>query len=120
MHEQQARQKSDYDEAKLRASSCTVELATKKKEFDELSVKMLATAEDLAKVREAERELGVLLARVKVDLEVARVELEEEMVVSEAYQRGERRLDQVAGGLKAIATDGVSDVGGLFDKLGTS
>lgn len=118
MHEQQAKQKSDYEEAKLRASSCTVELATKKKEFDELSVKMLATAEDLELAREAERELGLLLERMKVDLELARVKLEEEMVVSEAYQKGEERLDAVAEGLRAVATESVNHVGGLFDKLG--
>ncbi len=118
MHEQQAKQKSDYEEAKLRASACTVELATKKKEFEELSVKMLATAEELEQARDAERELGILLAQMKVDLEATRVELEEEMVVSQAYQKGEDRLDQVAGELRAIATESVSDVGGLFDKLG--
>ncbi|CAD6590162.1 MAG: kinesin motor protein cin8, partial [Tremellales sp. Tagirdzhanova-0007] len=104
-------------EAKLRASSCTIELATKKKEFDELSVKMLATTDELELAREAERELGVLMAQIKLELEAKRVALDEEMVVSEAYQKGEQRLDLVAGGLKAIATESISDVGGLFDKL---
>ena len=69
MHEQQAKQKSDYDEAKMRASAATVELATKKKEFNELSVKMLATTEDLERVREAERELTELLEQIKIELE---------------------------------------------------
>jgi len=118
MHEQQAKQKSDYEEAKLRASACTVELATKKKEFDELSVTMLATAEELEQAREAERELGLLLSQMKVEMEATRTRLEEELVVSEAYQKGEERLDAVAEGLKAVATESVSDVGGLFDKLG--
>ncbi len=118
MHEQQAKQKSDYEEAKLRASACTVELATKKKEFDELSVTMLATAEELEQAREAERELGLLLSQMKVEMEATRTRLEEELVVSEAYQKGEERLDAVAAGLKAVATESVSDVGGLFDKLG--
>ena len=114
----QAKQKSDYEEAKLRANSCMVELATKKKEFDELSVKMLATAEELEQAREAEKELSMLLEQMKVDLEAARVRLEEEMVVSEAYQTGEGRLDAIAEGLKAVATESVCDVGGLFEKLG--
>ena len=118
MHEQQAKQKSDYEEAKLRASACTVELETKKKEIDELSVTMLATAEELEQAREAERELGLLLSQMKVEMEATRTRLEEELVVSEAYQKGEERLDAVAAGLKAVATESVSDVGGLFDKLG--
>ena len=113
-----AKQKSDYDEAKLRANACTVELATKKKEFDELIVKMLATTEELEQAREAERQLGALLVEVKNELDVSKVRLEEEMVVSEAYVKGEDRLDRVAEGLKSVATEGVRDVGGLFDKLG--
>ncbi|ORY21377.1 putative microtubule motor [Naematelia encephala] len=117
MHETQSKQKSDYEEAKLRASACTVELATKKKEFDELSVKILATEAELEQVREAERQLIEMLEQTKVDLERKRVALEEEMAVSEAYIRGEERLDQVATGLKGVAEETVSDVGGLFDKL---
>ncbi|WWD19337.1 hypothetical protein CI109_103796 [Kwoniella shandongensis] len=117
MHEQQAKQKSDYDEAKLKASSIEVELVTIKKEFDVVSVRLLATADELTQVREAERQLTEMLDETKVILEEVRVQLEEEAVLSQAYMKGEERLDQVAGGLKKVATESVSDVGGLFDKL---
>lgn len=118
MHDQQAKMKSDYDEAKLRASMCTVELATKKKMFDELSEKMLTTSAELEQIREAERLLGLLLDEMRGELEVVRVRLQEENAVSEAYIHGEARLDGVAVGLKGVAQESVADVGGLFEKLG--
>jgi kinesin family protein 11 len=118
MQDNLAKQKSDYEEAKLKANSAGVELATKKKAFDELCTKMLATTEELVQAREAERQLGELVEEVKIELEESRRRLEEEMVVAQAYERGEERLDQVATGLRDLATESVSDVGGLFDKLG--
>jgi kinesin family protein 11 len=118
MHEKQVVQKSDYEEAKHRANACTVELATKKKEFDELSIKMLATTTELQEVREAERQLEVMLDQAKSRLEIAKTRLSEEVVVSQAYEKGEERIDKVAKDLKELAEESVSDVGGLFDKLG--
>jgi len=118
MQDDLAKQKSDYEEAKLRANAAGVELATKKRAFDELCTKMLATAEELELAREAEKQLGALVETVKGELEVSRQRLEEEKVVAEAYERGEERLDSVAIGLRNVATESVGDVGGLFDKLG--
>jgi kinesin family protein 11 len=43
----------------------------------------------------------------------------EEVILREAYQRGEEGLDRVATGLKDTVRRSVADVGGLFDKLGT-
>jgi kinesin family protein 11 len=118
MHEARAKQNSDYEEAKLRASAATVELATKKKEFEQLTEQFIFTTEELERTREAERQLGGMIKEAQKELEAARVRLEEEKIVSEAYQQGEARLHQVAGGLKAVANESISDVGGLFDKLG--
>ena len=118
MQDDLARQKSDYEEAKLRANSASVELATKKKAFDELSHKMLATAEELEQAREAERQLNALMDEIKVELEQNRTRLNEERHVAAAFEEGEARLDRVASGLKEVATESVSDVGGLFEKLG--
>ena len=118
MHEQQAKIKSEFEEAKMRASAIAIEMATKKKEFDELSEKMLTTTEELREAREAERQLAQMLEEMTVDLDRKTIALEEEMVVSQAFENGETRLDSVAHGLKAIASESVSDVGGLFEKLG--
>jgi kinesin family protein 11 len=118
MHEAQAKQKSDYEEAKLRASSATIELETKKKEFEQLTGQFILTTEELERTKEAERQLGVMIEESKAQLEIVRVRLEEERVVSEAYQAGETRLHGVAGQLRTVANESVSDVGGLFDKLG--
>jgi len=120
MHDNQAKMKSDHDEAVMRSNAITVELTSRKREFDEISTKFLATVEDLEQAREAERQLGIMIEEAKVELEVTRVRLEEEVVISQAYQVGERRVGQVAEDLQKVATESVSDVGGLFEKLGTS
>jgi kinesin family protein 11 len=117
MQQDLARQKSDFEQAKLTASSCSVELATKKKEFDQLITKYVTTTEELESAREAERSLGVLMEQMRGDLEVQKQRLEEEMVVAQAYVRGEQRLDRVAESLKGVAVESVNDVEGLFDKL---
>jgi kinesin family protein 11 len=120
MHDNQAKMKSDHDEAVMRSNAIAVELTSRKREFDEISTKFLATVEDLEQAREAERQLGIMIEEAKAELEVTRVRLEEEVVVSQAYQVGERRVGQVAEDLKKVATESVSDVGGLFEKLGMS
>ncbi|WVO21392.1 uncharacterized protein IAS62_002700 [Cryptococcus decagattii] len=117
MHEVQAKQKSDYDEAKLKASVIEVALDTKKKEFDEVSVRLLATVDELAQVREAEKQLMEMLDETKIVLDAIKTRLDEETVISQAYMQGEERLDAVAGGLKKVATESVNDVGGLFEKI---
>jgi kinesin family protein 11 len=118
MHDNQAKMKLEFDEAVMRSNMITVELTSRKKEFDEISEKFLATVEDLESAREAERQLVISIEETKAEMEVARVRLEEEMVVSEAYQSGEQKVGRVAEDLKKVATESVSDVGGLFDKLG--
>ncbi|WWC90417.1 uncharacterized protein L201_005352 [Kwoniella dendrophila CBS 6074] len=117
MQELQIRQKSDYDEAKLKASIIEVELQTRKKEFDEITTRFIATSEELAQVKIAEKQLTDLLEITKIDLEKVKIDLEEETIISNAYQKGEERLDKVAIGLKKTAQESVNDVGGLFDKL---
>ncbi|OXB35754.1 kinesin family member 11 [Cryptococcus neoformans] len=117
MHEIQVKQKSDYDEAKLKASVIEVALDTKKKEFDEVSVRLLATVDELAQVREAEKQLTGMLDETKTVLDTIKARLDEETIISQAYMQGEERLDAVAGGLKKVATESVNDVGGLFEKI---
>ena len=118
MQDDLAKQKSEFEEAKLRASAAGVELATKKRAFDDLCAKMLATSDELKEAREAERQLGLLVEQVKAEMEENKRLLDEERVVAEAYERGEERIDGVARELRDVARDSVSDVGGLFDKLG--
>ena len=118
MHEAQSKLKSEYDEAKLRANAATVELETKRKEFDLLSERFLLTTQERDEAREAERQLGVLIEETKAELEVVQARLEEEAVISRAYEHGEKRIAGVAKDLKGWAVESVKDVGGLFDKIG--
>ena len=120
MHEAQTKLKSEYDEAKLRANAATVELETKRKEFDLLSERFLLTTQERDEAREAERELGVLIEATKAELDIVKDRLEEEVVVSKAFEKGEQKLAGVASGLKGVAVESVKDVGGLFEKIGKS
>ncbi|ORX38250.1 putative microtubule motor [Kockovaella imperatae] len=117
MTEAQTKLASDLVDAQQRADGCRIELNTKKREFDDLVVRMVATKEDLKKTRQAEKELGELLEQTQQGLSLAKQKLEEEMVVSHAYQRGESRMEKVAEELKDVALASVGDVGALFDKL---
>ena len=118
MVDTQTKTASDLVDAQQRAESCKIELRTKKRDFDELVVKMLATKDDLEKTRDAERELERLLSETQWGLEIAKRRLDEEVAVGLAFEKGEERLDKVAGELKDVAVESVGDVGGLFDKLG--
>ncbi|KAL7422520.1 Kinesin-related motor protein [Cryptotrichosporon argae] len=111
------RQRSDHDEAKQKVAAIAVELATRKQEFEDLTKRFVDTSAELETSHEAERQLGVELAEFKIKLDEAMIKLEEETVVSLAYQQGEEKLAQVAGGLKAIANESVRDIGGLFEKI---
>ena len=46
--------------------------------------------------------------------------LEEEVVVRQAHQLTEGKLDTVASGLKKVAQESLNDLGRLHNKLGTS
>lgn len=64
----------------------------------------------------AREELGV----TKVTLRRTEGALKEEVVVRQAYQDNEPALDGVAGSLKKVATESLSDLSSLFEKLGES
>lgn len=113
----QQRQKSDYDEARQRFTAIEVELQTRKAEFEKLTDRFVKADSELKIAREAEQQLNALLEKAKVDVDKALLDLAEERVVSEAYQRGEERLNVVAGELRSVAVDSVQDVGGLHDKV---
>lgn len=113
----QQRQKSDYDEARQRVTAIEVELKTRKAEFEKLTDRFVKADSELRVAREAEQQLNGLLEKAKVDVDKALLDLAQERVVSEAYQRGEERLNVVAGELRTVAVDSVHDVGGLHDKV---
>lgn len=117
LQQSQQRQKSDYDEARQRVTAIEVELKTRKAEFERLTDRFVKTDSELKVARDAEQQLNGLLEKAKVDVDKAINDLAQERVVSEAYQRGEERLNAVAGELRSVAVDSVHDVDGLHDKV---
>jgi len=60
------------------------------------------------------------LIRKEEELEGVKGELEVEKVVSEVFEKGEKRLDGVAGGLRRLAKESLGDLEGVFGKLSES
>jgi hypothetical protein len=70
--------------------------------------------------REQLKETESELVETVENLKTVKGALNEEILVRDAYQGSEAKLDGVATGLRDVAKDSVSDVEGLFDKLGES
>ncbi|KAG9087399.1 kinesin motor protein cin8 [Ceratobasidium sp. 370] len=58
------------------------------------------------------------LTSARHELGMLQVEFEEEKVMKQAFEQNELALDRIAGALRDTAKQGVSDIKGLFDKLG--
>lgn len=117
MSEEHERCKAELADASQRADAMDLKHTTLSEEFEK-SMGLLKAQEDEIKVaREEAAKLHLLVAEVKAGLEIARVDLDQEKYVSEAYRRGEANVNQIAEGLKTTVVESVQDVGGLFAKI---
>jgi kinesin family protein 11 len=120
MHAEHENRRSQLEDARQRADAVDLQLGTIKAEFETNMTTLLAREADLVQARKEADDLQGMVLQVREELDLVKDKLEEEQVVSEAFRAGEERLDQVAGGLRSVATESVKDVGGLFAKLGAS
>ncbi len=118
MSEEQENRRTQLEDALQRAATIENKHATMAAEFEANMAMLVVRDEELRAARAETAELGLVLEAVRSDLEVIRGALEEERLVSEAYRRGEAKLDRVAKGLKGTVEESVKDVGGLFAKIG--
>ncbi len=118
MTEEQEERRSQLEEALQRNSAIENKHATLSAEFETNMATLVVRDEELKVVRKEAIDLGVALEQVKEHLQLAKNELEEERLVSQAYRRGEANLDRVAKGLKGTVEESVKDVGSLFAKIG--
>lgn len=89
------------------------ELVTLTDRFKQSETDLRVTREELV-VKEGELEVK------QVELVGVKGELEVEKVVADVYERGEERLDGIAGVLKTVAKESLGDLDGVFGKLGES
>ncbi|KAF7363485.1 Kinesin motor domain-containing protein [Mycena sanguinolenta] len=114
--EQEMRQ-TELEEARRQVEIVEGHMRTVRDEFEQ-SIALLKKREgELNDTRTQLQETEVALDRKSAELQHVQGALEEEMVVREAHQETEGRLNTVALGLKVVVRDSVKDVTGLFDKL---
>lgn len=114
-HEERTTQLAD---AKQKAEAIELKHVTLTTEFEQNMNMLLAREEDLKNARVEAIQLQEALEQMNERLRLFTEQLEEERYVSESYMRGEKRMDEIAVGLKATVNESVRDVGGLFQKIG--
>ncbi|KAJ6630825.1 kinesin motor domain-containing protein [Mycena sp. CBHHK59/15] len=114
--EQEMRQ-TELNEAKKQVEIVEGRMRTVRDEFEQ-SIALLKKREgELKETRDQLKETVDVLENKTAELKVVQGALEEEVVVRQAHQETEGRLNGVTVGLRVIVKDSVKDVGGLFDKL---
>lgn len=114
-HEERTTQLAD---AKQKAEAIELKHTTLTTEFEQNMDMLLAREEDLKNARVEAVQLQEALGRMNERLVLLGKQLEEEQYVSESYMRGEKRMGEIAVGLKTTVNESVKDVGGLFQKIG--
>lgn len=117
--ETQALQDSN-EEYQRRCETLEAQMRAVREELTESLGMLMKRDAELKETKETLRITSGELQVTNADLKNIKVAHAEEVVLREAYQRGEERLDRVAVGLKDTVKRGAADVGGLFDKLGVS
>ncbi|KAI6022678.1 kinesin motor domain-containing protein [Pisolithus marmoratus] len=114
--EQEQRQ-TEMEEAKKQVDLLESQLRSVREEFEQSMALLMRRDGELKETKEKLRETEGELEQREGQLKQVKGALEEEMIVRQAYQVNESKLDGVACGLKQVTTECVEDVGALFDKL---
>jgi kinesin family member 11 len=106
-----------FDEEQWAETEAEHELV--KKQHEEHNVLLLGRKDlELKKAQDDLATRTAILTKAEKELEKVKQGLQDEVIVRQAYAASESKLDRVASGLKMVARQGVSDITGLFDKLG--
>lgn len=109
---------TEAEESRRQIEVIEGQLKAVREEFEQSMALLMKTDEELketkAKLDHTEKEVK----RKDGELIVAKGALEEEVVVRQAHQRTELALNGVSTQLRKIARDSLSDLEGVFDKLG--
>ncbi|KAG1853753.1 P-loop containing nucleoside triphosphate hydrolase protein [Suillus subalutaceus] len=114
--EQELRQ-TEMEEAKKQVEIGESQLRSVREEFEQSIALLMKTDGELKQVKGQLKEVEGELEVKEGQLRVAKGALEEEIVVRQAYQVTEEKLDGVALGLKQVAAESIDDISALFEKL---
>ncbi|KAF9053710.1 kinesin 2 [Hymenopellis radicata] len=109
--------KTELDEAKKQVAIVEIQRRAVQDEFDQSIGRLKQRETELKDTRQQLQETQEDLIQKTAELNAVKRAFEEEVVFRQAFQHSEHALDGVACGLKTIAAESISDVGGLFDKL---
>ncbi|KAG2157121.1 P-loop containing nucleoside triphosphate hydrolase protein [Suillus clintonianus] len=114
--EQELKQ-TEMEEAKKQVEIVESHLRSVREEFEQSIALLMKTDGELKQTKEKLKETEGELQVTEGHLKVAKGALEEEVLVRQAYQVNEEKLDGVALGLKQVAAETIDDIGALFEKL---
>jgi kinesin family protein 11 len=114
---EQELRRTEMEEAKKQVEVVESQMRSVREEFEQSMALLMKTDGELKETKEKLKETEGELVAKEGQLKVVKGALEEEVVVRQAYQGSESTLDGVAGELKKVAGESISDVGRLFDKL---
>ncbi|EPQ58109.1 kinesin-domain-containing protein [Gloeophyllum trabeum ATCC 11539] len=108
---------TEIEEAKKQVEIVEGQMKAVREEFEQSIALLMRKEGELKETREKLRGTEEELQTTTGQLRAAKGALEEEVVVRQAYQSSEAALDEVARGLKGVASDSIKDLGRLFEKL---
>ena len=114
--EQELRQ-TELDEAKKQVEIVESQMLNVREEYDQSIAVIKKRDKELRDTKERLRITAEELKTRIEELNTVQIALEEEVLVRQAYQENEGKLDEVARSLRQAAKESVKDVGGLFEKL---
>lgn len=110
--------KKQHEESRRARELIESQLITVREEFEH-NVLLLGRKDlELRKAQDDLTTRTAILTKTSKELDEVKQSLQDEIIVRQAYTASESKLDRIASGLKTVARQGVSDVSGLFDKLG--
>ncbi|KAF8447950.1 P-loop containing nucleoside triphosphate hydrolase protein [Boletus edulis BED1] len=114
--EQELRQ-TEMEEARKQIEIVESQLRNVREEFEQSMSLLMKRDGELKETKECLKETKGVLEVKEGQLKWVKNALEEEVIVRQAYQVNETKLDDVACGLKQVAAESVDDLGALFDKI---
>jgi kinesin family protein 11 len=118
--EEQELARTEALEAKNQVGIIESRLRNMQEEFDQSIAVLKIKDSELKDVREKIAETEQVLEQTKGELQETEDALRDETVVRKAHEETEAALHEVATGLREVATQGLSDLDGVFSKLGTT
>lgn len=111
---------TEAEESRRQIEVIEGQLKAVREEFEQSISLLIKTDGELKETKEKLEHSEKEVERKDGELTVVKGALEEEIVIRRAHQKTELTINGVSTQLKKVAHDGLSDLGGVFDKLGRS